>query len=1378
MRKAADTFLKLCGESEQLPDVFDFLSKTEGLSDRAQVDVLLVDQFQRWKHNQTIPVDQYLERTPTISDILKVELLIEEYGYLCQRGVAPSAEDFAKRFRHLSSEARLELYDGLELESLSDGGSSPSDSDGQINDSSKTASSKFIGRYQVVRTLGQGAFGKVYLAKDPDLDRSVAIKVPTRKSINMVGGAEGFLAEARAVAKLDHPNIVPVYDCGITEAGRCFVVSKYIRGKVLRAEIRKGIGHREAAEIIHPLARALHVAHVAGIVHRDVKPGNVIIDKDRQPHLLDFGLARAEQDENEEDALIGTPAYMSPEQAGGGGHRLDGRSDIYSLAVVFYEMLTGHRPCKSDKAADLIEQIKFGEVRPPRQSDDSIPIELERICLKALSREVSSRYNTAKDMADEIEAFLYETGSNYSTSSNSTSGSLSSFGSRSSVRSGRLATSPPSVAGSLLRSPWLVGVGLLLGFWAIISFTDPPWATPGASKLGPTELPAESTEPNHSVVNEVESDSLFSRRLAVLGFRNVSNDPDQAWLATGLTEVLTAELSKSDDLQVLPSDAVSSLKADLDLSDTESLGVSTLGRIKDRLGPRWVVLGSYTPAGEDLGQIRLDVVVQATSSKEILTSVSRSASTDQWLDLTVETCAQLRKQLGFAAPDLTRFGGLASLVPTNAEAFPDYYQGLAELRQLNPLGAHDLFLKAAKTDPNSAWAQHELAGTMSQLGDDLAARGFSQRAIELAEGLPKDQKLRINGRHHLLEGRPAEAVACFRELCDMLENGIDERLDLSEAMVAAGQGRAALAMLGDIQSNNLHDSERARLKVASAEAAQSISEYELQIQFSDEAAKLANKIGARLIEGKAMLVKGGAQRRLGKHQTAIASFDKAYKLLSSHGDRHNAAKALGGWSKALVDNGELDPAEAKIKEGLDLSKQLGNKRLLARYVGQLGELDVYRGKFDEARAQLRESIDNFVQLGDRNGFADMSLTLANVLARVGESDKAIEMIGKARETFQASGELRGEARTWGQQGAIHGRKTEREEAKRHFERALELFREVGDRQGEATVLADLATTYSSLGDLEKAGEYYSESLELLRQMASKRGPALVMFNLGVLYQKTGRIAEAKKLMAEALESFEKQGNHMNACFVQRKLADIQKISGDPASAKTTLNDVLEKSRSVGSVNVESATLASQGLLAALKGDFEKALSLQKQSKEIRVKAKLDLNAAVNELNIVRIEILQDRWSEASERLNLVFNELLIGMPEWKPALLSLRSRIASRLDQKTQAAAIFKEAEAAAKEATTEDKSILLFVKFERAKAMASLKRVDEAVAALDEVVKNASEYGNIETWLEARVERIIVLSNNARELDQTEVASCRKAASQLGFSEFAQRIESLLEGN
>lgn len=192
-----------------------------------------------------------------------------------------------------------------------------------------------IGRYRVEKVLGRGGFGLVYLAHDDQLQRLVAIKVPHANLVTQITDAEAYLTEARTVANLDHPHIVPVFDVGSYDQCPCFVVSKYIDGTDLATRLKhERLSMHEAVGLTATVAEALHHSHKQGLVHRDIKPGNILLDRSGKPFVGDFGLALREQDVGSGPRFAGTPAYMSPEQASGEGHRVDGRSDLFSLSAL------------------------------------------------------------------------------------------------------------------------------------------------------------------------------------------------------------------------------------------------------------------------------------------------------------------------------------------------------------------------------------------------------------------------------------------------------------------------------------------------------------------------------------------------------------------------------------------------------------------------------------------------------------------------------------------------------------------------------------------------------------------------------------------------------------------------------------------------------------------------------------------------------------------------------------------------------------------------------------------------------------------------------------------------------------------------------------
>jgi serine/threonine protein kinase/formylglycine-generating enzyme required for sulfatase activity len=265
-----------------------------------------------------------------------------------------------------------------------------------------------IGRYRLGAILGAGSFGTVYRAFDEQMQREVALKV-LRDDAAMPGDTtEAFLREARVVAQLHHPHVVTVHDAG--EADGCkYIVYELVDGESLRDRLRQPLLAAEAACLLAPVADALHHAHTRGLLHRDVKPANILVDRDSRARLIDFGLGIREQNlALEAGRLVGSYAYLPPEMVRGEGHRLDGRGDIYSLGVVLYEALCGRRPFRATRRDALFDEILNQEPKPPRQLNDAIPAALERVCLKAMAKRISERYTTALDLAADLRACAVE----------------------------------------------------------------------------------------------------------------------------------------------------------------------------------------------------------------------------------------------------------------------------------------------------------------------------------------------------------------------------------------------------------------------------------------------------------------------------------------------------------------------------------------------------------------------------------------------------------------------------------------------------------------------------------------------------------------------------------------------------------------------------------------------------------------------------------------------------------------------------------------------------------------------------------------------------------------------------------------------------------
>ena len=360
------------------------------LAERKRIDEICLAFEDEWLTGHRPVIEAYVRLADgTIGPVLLKELLLIDLDYRRSVREVPLPDDYMARFPEWSDSVRAAFTLAA----------------GQVV-TARFLPGSLIGRYRVRRTLGAGAFASVYQAWDTHLLRDVAVKVPHPARLADEHSRQRFVAEARAVARLQHPRIVPVYDAGELEDGTVYLVMQYLAGPSVRQRMDAGpIPPVQACVWMADVADAVDAAHRAGVIHRDLKPSNILLDDAQRPHVCDFGLA-LEEDRQEESCgeRAGTLHYMAPEQLRGESHRLDPRADVWSAGVVLYEMLVGRLPFQGRDRAELSDDILHRDPRPLRQHDRRISRALERTCLRCLEKRPGRRPATAADLADDLRS--------------------------------------------------------------------------------------------------------------------------------------------------------------------------------------------------------------------------------------------------------------------------------------------------------------------------------------------------------------------------------------------------------------------------------------------------------------------------------------------------------------------------------------------------------------------------------------------------------------------------------------------------------------------------------------------------------------------------------------------------------------------------------------------------------------------------------------------------------------------------------------------------------------------------------------------------------------------------------------------------------------
>lgn len=966
-----------------------------------------------------------------------------------------------------------------------------------------------LSHYRVLEKIGSGGMGVVYRGHDETLDRDVALKVLPPGTLSDENARRRFRREALSLARLNHPHIGGVYEFG-SEGGVDFLVMELVSGVTVDA--RLAAGPLEEAEVLRygaQLADGLDAAHQQGILHRDLKPSNLRINKEGRLKILDFGLAEWIQPEGDADPtatntkVSGTVAYMSPEQLR--GKNADVRSDIYAVGAVLYEMAAGKHPHAGSVGPQLIAQILDQPPSPPTSHNRKISPVLEAIILKALDRDPDRRYQSAREMRIDLER-------------------LSSGSTRISIRR---------------RPVW-------------------PWIVGGVAVLMVGLLAWNPADIRGKVLGWHGGSSLRGRRsVAVVGFRNLSGKPEQAWLSTALSEMLTTELASGGLLRALPGENIARMKLDLALPDAESYAPDTLARIRKHSGTDLVVLGSYMAMGRDAGnRIRIDFHLQDAVTGETLASVSETGTEPELLDLVARTGGRLRNTLGVQTLAGEQSGVRASL-PSSNEAARLYAEGLSKLRLFEAREARSLLERAAALDPNFAPSHAALSEALANLGYDALARQEAQKAFDLSGNLSRDERLTIEGRLREATREWPKAVESYRTLWGYFPDNLEYGLRLAAAQIAAGQAKDALVTVQEMRKTTDGANADPRIDLAEARAHDSLGSFKEALAAAQTARKIGEAQGARLVVAQARIAEGWDWERLGELGKSGAAFAEAHDLFSAAGDKRGAATATHLSGDILYDQGKYAEANRTYESALAIFHEIGDQKNASRSLNNLGNVANDTGDYSKAMSYYEQTLAIDREIGSKSGVAGALGNMANVLESMSDLAGARKKNEEGLAMFREVGDQRGTASTLGNLGNVLVEMGELGPARQRIEEGLTIQKQTGYRRGQAYALKNLADLLTVTGDFTEARKLGEQSLELRKELGESTNIALSQLQLGWIALNEGRLTDAEGLLRKAIQTFQKENLTDNLASGNALLARIVLAQGKMAEAASVARDAVK-----------------------------------------------------------------------------------------------------------------------------------------------------------------------------------------------------------------------------
>jgi serine/threonine protein kinase/tetratricopeptide (TPR) repeat protein len=1022
-----------------------------------------------------------------------------------------------------------------------------------------------LAHYRILEQIGSGGMGVVYLAHDDILDRDVAIKVLPPGTLSNEAARTRFRKEALALAKLNHPNIATIHELG-SQDDTDFLVTEFIRGITVDARLTSGpLPEREVVSLGLQLAHGLTAAHEQGVIHRDLKPGNLRLTPDGRLKILDFGLAQVIEPDNslartatltQSQEVSGTLPYMSPEQLR--GERSDARTDIWSAGAVLYEMATGRRPFEEKVPTALAGDILHTNPVAPCTRNPALSRRLGEVILKCLAKDPASRYLSAGNLAADLE---------------------------------QLSSGAVPVAALPRRA------------WRIAS------ATALATALALTGIwyAARVTRPH-------PSSASVRRSVAVLGFKNLSGKPDTEWLSTALSELLTTELAAGGKLRTVPGETVAQMKLSLALPDAESFGKDTLAKIRQNLESDEVVLGSYIPLGN--GQLRVDLRLQDAAAGETLATISEKGSEANLDELANKIGAELRAKLGVRGFSAGEAAGVRASMPANPSVARLYSEGLAKLRLADYLGARDLLQQVVAADPAYALSHSALSAAWSGLGYQQKAREEAKRAVDTSEGLSPEQRLWVEGNYRESTREFDKAIEIYRKLLEAAPDDIESGLRLAAAQNADGKSNESLATLQALRNLPSPLKDDPRIDLAEAVAAESVSDFKRESDLGSHAAATATAEGARLLIARARLVECSALDYLHNLDTAMRACREARSIYDSAGIPRGSVTALLNIGNIFADQGKLEQSTKAYEEALQISRKTGDQGSTAAALNNIAANLHQQGDLTGASNLYRQALAVKREVGARNEIARTLYNIGSVLTEQGALSGAEKMFDESLSISREIGDKEEIANAELSKADLFSKKGDLAGAQVLFDDSHKNYEQINDKDGATYSLVGTAGVLTVQGNLPAAQAMYLQALEILHNVDDKHGIADALSGQGDLLLIQGDSAGAAKKYEEALSIRKGLGERTTVAATQLALAMValeeKRLTEAEVKVREALGEFrkqkLKDEQALGETILAEVLLAS-GRLAEARSQAEAAVSLATESQNQNLHFRVDTVAA-------------------------------------------------------------------------------------------------------------------------------------------------------------------------